>query len=78
MRPFELAQQARRQVAEMTGQSAGSLVGPIEETLAAGVLVENGDRLAFCHDLVRRAVYEDLPAPLRPASIAGRSAATPR
>jgi tetratricopeptide (TPR) repeat protein len=37
----------------------------LEEAIRAGVLVDDGDRLRFRHDLLREALYEDLPASLR-------------
>jgi len=43
------------------------LADPISDVLAADLLVEHGDALAFRHDLVRHAVYDGLPAPLRQA-----------
>lgn len=38
---------------------------PLEDALRAGFLEETGERLAFRHDLVREAVYEDIPTPVR-------------
>lgn len=51
----------------MTGQPASQLLAPVEETLRAEFLVEAPDGLAFRHDLLRQAVYEDLPASMRAA-----------
>jgi DNA-binding CsgD family transcriptional regulator/tetratricopeptide (TPR) repeat protein len=51
----------------MTGQPASQLLAPVEETLQAEFLVEAPDGLAFRHDLLRQAVYEDLPASARVA-----------
>jgi DNA-binding CsgD family transcriptional regulator len=51
----------------MTGQPASQLLAPVEETLQAEFLVEAPDGLAFRHDLLRQAVYENLPASVRVA-----------
>ena len=53
------------ELAAMTGQPASQLVAPLEQALTAEVLTEAGDRLAFRHDLLRQAIYHDVPAPLR-------------
>lgn len=41
------------------------LAGPLTEAVRAGVLDQKFDRLVFSHDLVRQAVYEDFPLPVR-------------
>ena len=51
----------------MTGQPASQLLAPVEETLQAEFLVEAPDGLAFRHDLLRQAVYENIPASVRVA-----------
>jgi len=51
----------------LTGRTAIELAAPLEEARVAGVVVERGDRLAFRHELVRDALYTDLPASLRQA-----------
>jgi ATP/maltotriose-dependent transcriptional regulator MalT len=43
------------------------LVPAIDEALAAGVLNEAGERLAFRHPLIRDALYDDIAAAVRPA-----------
>jgi DNA-binding CsgD family transcriptional regulator len=43
------------------------LVPAIEQARTAGVLKDLGDKLAFRHPLIRRALYDDIAAPLRPA-----------
>jgi DNA-binding CsgD family transcriptional regulator len=43
------------------------LVSPISEARAASVLVEAGDKLSFRHPLIRAALYEAIPVPLRAA-----------
>jgi DNA-binding CsgD family transcriptional regulator len=55
------------EVAAMTGDPASRLLAPVEEALAAEVLVERSDRLAFRHDLLRQAVYGGLPESARVA-----------
>jgi DNA-binding CsgD family transcriptional regulator len=53
------------ELAVMTGQAASQLLAPIEEALQAELLVEAGEGLAFRHDLLRQAVYGNLPASVR-------------
>jgi predicted ATPase len=55
------------QLAAMLELPAGALLGPVGELLGVGVIVEDGDQLAFGHDLVREAVLETLPASSRRA-----------
>jgi DNA-binding CsgD family transcriptional regulator len=43
------------------------LVPAIDESLAAGVLEEAGERLSFRHPLIRDALYDDIAAAVRPA-----------
>ncbi len=49
----------------LSGRPAAALWGPLREAMAAGVLEQRGDRLAFRHDVVREALYGDLPRPVR-------------
>jgi hypothetical protein len=42
-----------------------AILAALREAIAAGLLVEDGDRLAFRHDLVREAVDASLPQTLR-------------
>ena len=44
-----------------------ALVIPLDETLEADLLAEDGERLRFRHDLLRQAVVETLPRSLRRA-----------
>lgn len=46
-------------------RSAAELAPPIREALEARVLDDGGDRLCFRHNLLREAIYEDLPLSLR-------------
>jgi predicted ATPase len=55
------------QAAAMLELPAGALLGPVSELIGAGVVVEDGERLSFGHDLVREAVLETLPASSRRA-----------
>ena len=50
-----------------TGRGAAELHDLLGEPLSATVLVEEGARLAFRHDLVHEAVYQDIPTSLRAA-----------
>jgi tetratricopeptide (TPR) repeat protein len=43
------------------------LVSALDEARAAGVLAESGTGLRFRHPLIRTALYEELPAPVRAA-----------
>jgi predicted ATPase len=45
----------------LSGRCAASLWGALREGLHAGVLVDADDHLAFRHDVVREALYGDLP-----------------
>jgi DNA-binding CsgD family transcriptional regulator len=54
-------------LALLTGRSATDLVPLVDEAVAAGVLVETGDRLGFRHGLIRAALYEGMPGGLRSA-----------
>jgi DNA-binding CsgD family transcriptional regulator len=55
------------ELAAMTGQPTSQLLPALEHALLAEVLGEAGDRLAFRHDLLRQAVYQQVPGPLRQA-----------
>ena len=54
-------------LAEVTGRSAVDLSTNLAEPLRARVLEDDGTRLRFRHDLIRDAIYEDLPASVRGA-----------
>ena len=56
-----------QQVAAMLQRRASTLVDALEEAVAADLLVEAADHLAFRHDLVRGAVLQTLPRSLRRA-----------
>ena len=52
-------------LAAMTSMSVGELVDPVTELLEADLFVDDGDRLAFRHDLIREAVRAGMPNPVR-------------
>ncbi len=47
------------------GRGAIEFLPRVREALDAGVLAEDGDHLAFRHDLLREALYEDIPRTVR-------------
>jgi class 3 adenylate cyclase/DNA-binding CsgD family transcriptional regulator/tetratricopeptide (TPR) repeat protein len=49
-----------RELAALTGRSVVDVAGSLREASAAGLVVGEGDRLAFRHDLIREAVHADL------------------
>lgn len=53
------------ELAGLTGSTPAAIVGGLREALAAGLIVEDGDRLAFRHGLVREAVDGTLPRTVR-------------
>jgi DNA-binding CsgD family transcriptional regulator len=56
-----------RDVTELLGVSAARLLPSVREAIRAGVLEERDARLSFRHDLIREAIYEDLPEDTRAA-----------
>jgi DNA-binding CsgD family transcriptional regulator/tetratricopeptide (TPR) repeat protein len=68
---------AVRDLAIVLGRSVADLIPAVDEARAAGVLAESGNGLGFRHPLIRAALYDDMPAPLRVAwhRDAGRSLA---
>jgi DNA-binding CsgD family transcriptional regulator len=53
-------------LAAVMGQPSGRLLGPVLEATGAGLLVEQGPAtLGFRHDLIRHAIYSELPGPVR-------------
>jgi len=53
--------------ARMLGETPAALLPPLEEALAAGVLVATREELTFRHELVRRSVVDRVPSPVRRA-----------
>jgi DNA-binding CsgD family transcriptional regulator len=54
-------------VAAVLDRSPTYLLAPLRQALVAGVIEERDDRLGFRHDLIRQAIYEDLPQSARVA-----------
>ncbi|MEN3272073.1 MAG: hypothetical protein V7636_834, partial [Actinomycetota bacterium] len=53
------------ELAAASGRLVTELWEPVDEALRSGLLHDEGERLAFRHDLVRDAIYEQLPEPVR-------------
>ncbi|WP_316781693.1 helix-turn-helix transcriptional regulator [Streptomyces sasae] len=53
--------------AALCGQPLAMLVDALEEVVRAGLLDDDGDHLVFRHDLLRQAVYVDIPPSARKA-----------
>ena len=58
---------AVRDLAIVLGRSVADLIQAVDEACAAGVLAESGHGLGFRHPLIRAALYDDMPAPVRAA-----------
>jgi tetratricopeptide (TPR) repeat protein len=54
-------------LAIVLARSVADLVRALDEACAAGVLAESGKRLGFRHPLIRTALYEEMPVPVRAA-----------
>jgi tetratricopeptide (TPR) repeat protein len=54
-------------LAIVLGRSVADLIPAVEEACAAGVLAECGSGLRFRHPLIRAALYDEMPAPVRAA-----------
>ncbi len=54
-------------LAIVMGCRIAELVPAVDEALTAGVLRDAGERLAFRHPLIRRALYDDIAEAIRPA-----------
>ena len=54
-------------LATVLGRGVADLVPAVNEARAAGVLAESGSGLGFRHPLIRAALYEEIPAPVRAA-----------
>ena len=53
-------------LAAVMGQPSGRLLGQVLEATGAGLLMEQGPAmLGFRHDLIRHAIYGELPSPVR-------------
>ncbi|WP_327371150.1 helix-turn-helix transcriptional regulator [Streptomyces sp. NBC_01217] len=53
--------------AALCGRPTASLIDALEEVVGAGLLNDDGDHLAFRHDLLRQAVYVGIPPSARKA-----------
>ncbi len=54
-------------LATVLGRGVTDLVPAVDEACAAGVLAESGNGLGFRHPLIRAALYDEIPAPVRAA-----------
>ena len=54
-------------LATVLGRGVADLVPALEEARAAGVLAESGNALGFRHPMIRAALYDEIPAPVRAA-----------
>jgi DNA-binding CsgD family transcriptional regulator len=54
-------------LAIVLGRSVTDLIPVVDEACAAGVLAESGSGLGFRHALIRAALYDEMPAPVRAA-----------
>ena len=54
-------------LAIVLGRGVTELIPAIDEARAAGVLAESGTGLGFRHPLIRAALYDDIPVPVRAA-----------
>ena len=54
-------------LAIVLGRSVADLIPAVEEARAAGVLAESGHGLGFRHPLIRAALYDEIPVPVRAA-----------
>ena len=54
-------------LAVVLGRGVADLVPAIDEARTAGVLTESGNGLGFRHPLIRTALYEEIPVPVRAA-----------
>ena len=54
-------------LAVVAGRNVMDLVPALDEACTAGVLAESGNGLGFRHPLIRAALYEEIPVPVRAA-----------
>jgi tetratricopeptide (TPR) repeat protein len=54
-------------LAVVLGSGVTDLIPSVDQACAAGVLAESGHRLGFRHPLIRAALYDEIPAPVRAA-----------
>ena len=53
------------ELAVITGRSVIDVAAGLRDASLAGLVVGDGDRLTFRHDLIREAVYSEMPAAVR-------------
>lgn len=53
--------------AALSGRSPAAMIGPLDEAVRTHVLADEGESLIFRHDLLRQAVYADIPPSARRA-----------
>jgi DNA-binding CsgD family transcriptional regulator/tetratricopeptide (TPR) repeat protein len=58
---------AVRDLGIVLGRGVADLIPAVDDACAAGVLAESGSGLGFRHPLIRAALYEEMPAPVRAA-----------
>ena len=58
---------AVRDLAIVLDRSVADLIPAVDEACAAGVLAESGTGLGFRHPLIRAALYDEMPGPVRAA-----------
>lgn len=56
-----------RDAVALSGQPTATSLAALEEAVCAGLLDDDGDHLVFRHDLLRQAVYVDIPPSARKA-----------
>jgi DNA-binding CsgD family transcriptional regulator/tetratricopeptide (TPR) repeat protein len=54
-------------LATVLGRGVADLIPAVDEARAAGVLAESGHGLGFRHPLIRAALYDEMPVPVRAA-----------
>ncbi len=54
-------------LAAVLGRGVADLIPAVDEARAAGVLAESGTGLGFRHPLIRAALYDEIPVPVRAA-----------
>lgn len=55
------------EAAEVMGEPLGQMMPLLRDALASGVIVPTGEGVAFRHELVRQAIYQEVPSPIRMA-----------
>ena len=58
---------AVRDLGIVLGRGVADLIPAVDQACAAGVLAESGSGLGFRHPLIRAALYDEMPAPVRAA-----------